>query len=367
MTTRSFLFELCDLHLCYAGCQQANSFVLVNSIFLWGWVVLLVLSLPFPCERIYSYVTTKKPLTQLFNVHMMMSICSIMAFASKIAFHSNLRSSYGNVLAMTDADIEDLVSENIKIELLYALFCFMGVFQYSDWIVQSFSGVNEDTWSIKISKPFHSIALCGIVLLCAGFSYFGVRSSLDTYILWRRSFYLTIVVLELVIEPVLLYTSGGVAIAKLLKQEENEEESKIKNIKKKILHIRSSMNGMFVNYVLTALVHLLIVVLNETLSGNDAGLLVSKCVIYSIQVLATLPAVTAYFIPGSYKLLGWKSTTSGTFDGAGANKSSKSDSKQRSHKVLNSRERPGSANMLQIHAEAQLESTVLVHSAKPNK
>ncbi|KAJ3373479.1 hypothetical protein HDU91_006880 [Kappamyces sp. JEL0680] len=316
-------------------------FLLINSVFLSGWVLLLAMTLVFPCQKIYLHFKEKKPLYKLYNTHLFLSLLTVVVMAGKVAFFTSLR--FSKVTSdMTNEDLQRVVSGTICLELVYGVPSFVGVFIYSEMIVRNFNGVNQDKWSTVIARPFHILYFTLFCVFTVCFATLGVHNSLEDYVFW-----------------LLIGFTGYVAIQKLLKKDKDNEESKIGSIKKKILRIKATMKGRFLNALLLGAVHLCVVVLNETLVGNYTGLLVSKIVVYTVQLLGTVPVVTAYFIPAMYKFLGHNRRNFGL---SGTSSSDQRGSKKQSADLKLSPNSHGNLQMLNmpIKTEVAVDKTVVI-------
>ncbi|KAJ3305449.1 suppressor of hpr1 [Kappamyces sp. JEL0829] len=331
-------------------------FLLINSVFLSGWVLLLAMTLVFPCQKIYLHFKEKKPLYKLYNTHLFLSLLTVVVMTGKVAFFTSLR--FSKVTSdMTNEDLQRVVSGTIYLELVYGVPSFVGVFIYSEMIVRNFNGVNQDKWSTIIARPFHVLYFTLFCVFTVCFATLGVHNSLEDYVFWRRMVYLTPALSEMILEPLLIGFTGYVAIQKLLKKDKDNEESKIGSIKKKILRIKATIKGRFLNALLLGAVHLCVVVLNETLVGNYTGLLVSKIVVYTVQLLGTVPVVTAYFIPAIYKLLGHNRRNFGL---SGTSSSDQRGSKKQSADLKLSPNSHGNLQMLNmpIKTEVAVDKTI---------
>ncbi|KAJ3348508.1 hypothetical protein HDU91_006549 [Kappamyces sp. JEL0680] len=302
----SFLHDLCDFHLCYAGCSNIDSMLLVNFVFVWFWIAVLAMAAVFPLERIYTHIRLQKPLNRLFSINMCCaSICFLMAVCrlTSLLVARNIASH-----KVSDEQLQEIVRLNILLEWPYYVLGASSMFQYSGWVLQSFSG---SIYKERISKTiewFHAVLLVMLTVLVSLFAFDGTSHTLDEYIFWRRAMYLSIASIHVLVEPALLYFSGTISITLLLQQEGNgdNQESKITAIKKKIVRLKKNLYALIGSYIFVGLSIVSLVVVNDLYAKDGSVLLAEKVVYYLTSSTGVVTSTYLYFIPTVLKLLGKK-------------------------------------------------------------
>ncbi|KAJ3307300.1 hypothetical protein HDV03_001785 [Kappamyces sp. JEL0829] len=303
-----FLLQVCDWYHCYAGCGNIDAMILVNEIYVGIWFAMLLASLVYPLEKLYScrYIK-KKPISQAWNFTMKMSVLSIATILSKIAVLLNARS----VLAVTSYEsLQWIITFNILLELLYGIVSFLYCFTYSTQIVRSFSAVNKENnasfvLSGTLSSRIHmALYICLLIFGCC-FAFLGPRSGLSQYIVWRRVIYSWVAIVSFVIEPVLLFYCGSVAINHLLASDasRDEEGRRLDPIKRKILRLKSTIKHVCISQFLSGIFNMLIPILNEVYQDNEESLLISKIVLSAVQVLFQAIPLSGFFLPALSKII----------------------------------------------------------------
>ncbi|KAJ3332719.1 hypothetical protein HDU91_003054 [Kappamyces sp. JEL0680] len=268
--------------------------ILVNEIYVGIWFAMLLASLVYPLEKLYScrYIK-KKPISQAWNFTMKMSVLSIATILSKIAVLLNARS----VLAVTSYEsLQWIITFNILLELLYGIVSFLYCFTYSTQIVRSFSAVNKENNASFVLSGTLSSRIHAALYICLG---------LSQYIVWRRVIYFWVAIVSFVIEPVLLFYCGSVAINHLLASDagRDEEGRRLDPIKRKILRLKSTIKHVCISQFLSGIFNMLIPILNEVYQDNEESLLISKIVLSAVQVLFQAIPLSGFFLPALSKII----------------------------------------------------------------
>ncbi|KAJ3304837.1 hypothetical protein HDV03_002219 [Kappamyces sp. JEL0829] len=337
----SFLLQLCDFHLCYAGCENIDEMVLVNSVFLWLWVVLGLMCCAFPLERIYSYLVNKKPMRSLVNFHMKVCMLLIVVIASKIVFLATSRKINSSV-HLTGSEVQQLVLATIIAEMVYICLSALVSILYSHFIIVSFSTRKAASW---ISHGIHSVIVVAFIGSFLCFALLGTTGSLNDYV--GDSFIADV--------PVFIYVSGTRVIAEMLKNDgaDEDRESKLKAIKKKIIRLKAGISGHIRGSVFGGTSFLLIAILNEIFAGSSTGLLASKITLHILFLPSITLPVYSYFFPTVLKIMGRAKRT----DDKGSSKTNSGDGYLSSKEKGQSRQGRGTSGKAASAASNQIALT----------
>ncbi|KAJ3355809.1 hypothetical protein HDU91_005625 [Kappamyces sp. JEL0680] len=301
----SFLYDVCDFHLNYAGCENVGSMLLVNLIFLCFYAVTCLLSFVFPLEKIYSIWRQKKPWKQLFSTHTKICVFMGLAYLSKVIVY--IRLQQGTALPPDSADqLVATVITVILFESFFSIFSGVAYVIYNDWLVYSFcysvdSNIISSTTLPRWSYMCHRVVLVLITIFYACFITLGLHGSLDDYIIWRRVVYLFIGAVQLTFVPLIVYTSGLKPVDQWLKQQKG---TRAKAVTKKVLNVRRAMRDYLMNCIFGGINCVMIVVMNETYAANPSILLVAKIALTVMMIPNHFLPPLSYAIPSVLKMMG---------------------------------------------------------------
>ncbi|KAJ3355921.1 hypothetical protein HDU91_005610 [Kappamyces sp. JEL0680] len=223
---------------------------------------------------------------------------------------------------------------------------------YSHFIIVSFSTRKAASW---ISHGIHSVIVVAFIGSFLCFALLGTTGSLNDYVVWRRTVYATIFTMQAVVEPVFIYVSGTRVIAEMLKNDgaDEDRESKLKAIKKKIIRLKAGISGHIRGSVFGGTSFLLIAILNEIFAGSSTGLLASKITLHILFLPSITLPVYSYFFPTVLKIMGRAKRT----DDKGSSKTNSGDGYLSSKEKGQSRQGRGTSGKAASAASNQIALT----------
>ncbi|KAJ3304005.1 hypothetical protein HDV03_003243 [Kappamyces sp. JEL0829] len=273
-----------------------DDFLNVNLAFVGAYVLMLALSIVPLAYRVYSVRMRGKPWKDIWNANFSISLNLTLATIVKILglLNSRLFST-----AHDGSTVAAIVGRTVTFEFVHGLFGFSSFFQYTDTMVNMFSGLNTisgRTYVSKVTKAIHVVAvLCTILFGCL-WGFYSTNVSLESYIFWRRLYFFFDAGLLMFLDPILLVSYGSNLISAVLVNESSRNDRA--GIRKKIRRMKTQIfQIIFYCYVPMGISLVFIPFLNEILEGNEAGLLYSKIFISLIYWFVIFFAILQYFIP----------------------------------------------------------------------
>ncbi|KAI8911673.1 hypothetical protein EDD86DRAFT_202993, partial [Gorgonomyces haynaldii] len=115
---RSYLFDICDWHMNYAGCSNIPDLVQWDQSYVWLYVIEIALYFGFLAQRFYTEsIVDGRTVKQFFNKMDTLALLMVGFSSLRIYFHIRMANfATLDLASMTDADLETFLRGNIIVE-----------------------------------------------------------------------------------------------------------------------------------------------------------------------------------------------------------------------------------------------------------
>ncbi|KAI8900629.1 hypothetical protein BC833DRAFT_254797 [Globomyces pollinis-pini] len=215
----SFLFDICDFHLNYIGCDNLDSLLLIDSIFIGLHAIELLFCL--------FYMWKAKMLNNLPNLkdfEIAVILGSIHAILRMSQLSNNSSLIHLDKDLWTNSDIVRYVLTNTMIDMFIWTFAGLTANQFVKSMVFAASGAHlYDKIKIKgkIVDPTKGLTYFRILVLLVNIILFvllitkGIHGTRTDFIWYRRGPYVWLGILSGIVSPTILHFFGGKVIKKL--------------------------------------------------------------------------------------------------------------------------------------------------------
>ncbi|KAI8903881.1 hypothetical protein EDD86DRAFT_214542 [Gorgonomyces haynaldii] len=314
----SFLFRLCDYHLCYLGCSNASSFATTDTVLLVLHLLTFLGFLGFVVTRhLRAGVLKDKKIKDIWNDMDTMAVLGGLANLFRVLMLVNLR-HYGNldISNMTDTDAQVYVRMTIILEHIQLILAPLGLSAFINTMVKIATGaslfepIKIGSRLVDVSKALKIfrllVLLTNIVLVCL-FCTLGLDTLAD-FVLYRRAYYLFPTGVSLLVSLPLLIVFGSKVISAFVTQSDPRDQFQFattangkstagqdgiltprvsetarknnENIRKqKLALVRGSIYGIMAMYISIAALFVCQVFVNEQWSDNHETLFRFKVVL----------------------------------------------------------------------------------------
>ncbi|KAI8903224.1 hypothetical protein EDD86DRAFT_261820 [Gorgonomyces haynaldii] len=238
----SFLFRLCDYHLCYIGCSNASSFATTDTVLLTLHLLTFLGFLGFVVIRhLRAGVLKDKKIKDVWNDMDTVAVLGGLANLFRVGMLVNLRNVVNlDISNMTDTDAQVYVRTTIILEHFQLIFAPLAMSTFINTMVKTASGANLfDPIKVgqkmidpgKALKIFRLLVLLTNVSLVCVFCTIGLDSLAD-YVLYRRAYYLFPTGVSLLVSLPLLLVFGSKVIGALDAKPLSQDQSRISTTSK---------------------------------------------------------------------------------------------------------------------------------------
>ncbi|KAI8905883.1 hypothetical protein EDD86DRAFT_271316 [Gorgonomyces haynaldii] len=311
--TRSFLFEICDLHLSYLGCNSPNAFATVDTVSLTLHVLTAAAYFGFIAIRILRKGGKKTAAKELDRV----AFFAGLAVLFRVGYLAMTRSVQAlNIANTSDAEAQNLVRSIVMVEAFNIIMASLSLSIIIDTLVKLATGANLvqsiriGQKTVNVSQTITVLQLLIFVLTIAFaclLGILGVNGTREQFIIYRRLFYGFPAALSVVVAMPLTMKFGSKVIRALMtqvpgqgvseynsvamseikgasevpegKQISSNASSPDQKMSKAIASLRMTFNGVMIMYIYNSIYFTSVLFVNEIYTDNHSVLLVTKIVL----------------------------------------------------------------------------------------
>ncbi|KAI8895918.1 hypothetical protein BC833DRAFT_599591 [Globomyces pollinis-pini] len=228
MSSKSFLFDICDFHITYVGCSNRQQFLIKDYVML-GLCLLIVLTYGgLVIQKLFMNLRNKRSLLKNWNQMDTFCMISMLHGLFRTIFYVNIVYIYhgDSKTTWSNERMEQYVRTSIFMELVLFMLGSLAAATFIDCYVQISTSMllyqpidirGKKIDLAKLIRVLRLVILIVYIILASIWATKGVTSGMEDYMHYRRAFYCSIAFACWFISAPIVFSAGRRLVFNMIK------------------------------------------------------------------------------------------------------------------------------------------------------